>query len=357
MGSNDNLTAVLYGVNDLRLEQRPIPVPNDDEVLLKMDVVGICGSDVHYLVHGRIGHFVVEKPMVIGHEAAGTVSKVGKNVTHLKPGDRVAIEPGVGCRKCDHCRGGRYNLCDGMVFCATPPFDGNLARYYTHAADFCFKLPDHVSVEEGALLEPLSVGVRACKRGDVRFGSVVLILGAGPIGLVTLLAAKAFGASRIVITDILQSRVDKAKEMGADYGVLVQSGESDETVVQNVIAALGSRPTVSIDCAGVELTTAVAIKATVSGGMVVLVGLGAKSTMNVPISDILLREVDVRGVFRYVNDYPTALEMVASGKIDVKPLITHNYKMEDTMKAFHTSRTGEGNAIKVLIHANPEWDY
>ncbi|KAK5638777.1 hypothetical protein RI129_013072 [Pyrocoelia pectoralis] len=357
MNPDDNLTAVLYGINDLRLEQRPIPVPKDDEVLLKMDVVGICGSDVHYLVHGRIGPFVVEKPMVIGHEAAGTVAKVGRNVTNLKPGDRVAIEPGVGCRKCNYCRGGRYNLCEDMLFCATPPIDGNLARYYVHAADFCFKLPDHVSVEEAALLEPLAVGVHACKRGNVCFGSIVLILGAGPIGLVTLLASKAFGASKIVITDILQSRLDKAKEMGADYSVLVRPDESPDEIMQNIISTLGCRPTISIDCAGVELTTSVAIKTVASGGMVVLVGLGGKPTMNIPISDILLREVDVRGIFRYVNAYPIALEMVASGKIDVKPLITHNYKLEDTMKAFHTSKTGEGNAIKVLIHADPNWNY
>jgi len=157
------------------------------EVLLAMDSVGICGSDVHYLAHGRIGDFVLTKPMIIGHESAGVVAKLGKKVTTLKVGDRVAIEPGVPCRKCDHCKQGKYNLCPGMVFCATPPYDGNLTRYYKHAADFCFKLPDHVTMEEGALLEPLSVGVHACKRAEVTLGSKVLILGAGPIGLVTLM--------------------------------------------------------------------------------------------------------------------------------------------------------------------------
>ncbi|KAK4878856.1 hypothetical protein RN001_011362 [Aquatica leii] len=354
MVDTDNLTAVLYGINDLRLEQRPIPEPKDDEVLLKMEVVGICGSDVHYLVHGRIGPFVVEKPMVIGHEAAGTVAKVGKNVKDLKEGDRVAIEPGVGCRKCNYCREGRYNLCRDMAFCATPPFDGNLARYYVHAADFCFKLPDHVSLEEGALLEPLSVGVHACKRGNVGIGDTVLVLGAGPIGLVTLLTAKAFGASKVIIMDLVQSRLDTAKDLGADYTVLADSKASEEDTIQKIIDTLGCQPTKSIDCVGFEMTTRVAIQSTRTGGMVVLVGL-AQPNVNFPLSDLLLREVDVRGVFRYVNDYPTALEMVATGKVNVKPLITHNFKMEDTLSAFHTSRTGEGNAIKVLIHANPEW--
>lgn len=160
-----------------------------------MDSVGICGSDVHYLAHGRIGDFVLTKPMIIGHEAAGVVAKLGKKVTTLKVGDRVAIEPGVPYRYCDHCKQGRYNLCADMVFCATPPYDGNLTRYYKHAADFCFKLPDHVSMEEGALLEPLSVGVHACRRAGVGLGSKVLILGAGPIGLVTLLVRKSINMS------------------------------------------------------------------------------------------------------------------------------------------------------------------
>lgn len=147
-----------------------------------MDCVGICGSDVHYLVHGRIGDFIMKAPMIIGHEASGVVHKLGKNVKSLAVGDRVAIEPGVPCRICEFCKGGKYNLCPEMAFCATPPFDGNLRRFYAHAADFCFKLPDHVTMEEGALLEPLSVGVHACRRAEVSLGDNLLILGAGPIG-------------------------------------------------------------------------------------------------------------------------------------------------------------------------------
>ncbi|KAF5303279.1 hypothetical protein FQA39_LY10018 [Lamprigera yunnana] len=354
MTQNDNLTAVLYGINDLRLEQRPIPEPKDDEVLLRMEVVGICGSDVHYLVHGRIGPFIVNSPMVIGHEASGTVEKVGKDVKNLKPGDRVAIEPGVGCRRCEYCRSGSYNLCKEMAFCATPPIDGNLSRYYVHAADFCFKLPDHVSLEEGALLEPLSVGVHACKRGNIGVGDNVLILGAGPIGLVTLLTAKAFGASKVIMTDIVQSKLDMAKSLGADYTVLGNTCDSEDVIINKIVKTLGKNPSKSIDCVGSENTTRVAIQATCSGGVVTIVGL-AESEMKLPIADMLLREVDIRGVFRYVNDYPTALEMVASEKANVKPLITHHFKIEDTLKAFEVARTGEGNAIKVLIHVNPKW--
>ncbi|KAK8374803.1 hypothetical protein O3P69_015526 [Scylla paramamosain] len=198
--ANDNLSAVLYAKNDLRMENRLIPEPGPNEVLLHMSCVGICGSDVSYLKRGAIGDFIVKAPMVLGHESSGVVAKCGSNVKNLKPGDRVAIEPGVPCRMCNFCKSGKYNLCPDVVFCATPPYDGSLCRYYKHAADFCFKLPDHVSLEEGAILEPLSVGVHACRRAGVTMGSNVLVLGAGPIGLVSLLTAKAMGASQICVT-------------------------------------------------------------------------------------------------------------------------------------------------------------
>ncbi|XP_058825319.1 sorbitol dehydrogenase-like [Topomyia yanbarensis] len=350
---NDNLTAVLYGIEDLRLEQRPIPVPKDDEVLLQMDSVGICGSDVHYLVNGRIGDFVLRKPMVIGHEASGIVAKVGSKVKHLQIGDRVAIEPGYGCRVCDFCKAGRYNLCDEMIFCATPPFDGNLTRYFTHPADFCFKLPAHVTMEEGALLEPLSVGVHACRRAQVGLGSEVLILGAGPIGLVTLITAKSMGASKIVITDLLQSRLDVAKELGADETLVVERGASETEVVKQIHALFGGAPDKTIDCSGAEATSRLSILATRSGGCAVMVGMGAPE-VKLPLVNALAREVDIRGVFRYCNDYPAALSLVASGKINVKRLITHHFNIEETLDAFNTSRHGLGGAIKVMIHVQPK---
>ena len=215
--SMDNLTAILYKTGDIRLENTEVPKPAPDQVLLQMDSVGICGSDVHYWTHGAIGDFIVRAPMVLGHEAAGVVTEVGSAVTHLKAGDRVAIEPGVPCRMCKLCKTGVYNLCPDMQFCATPPVHGNLCRYYVHAADFCYKLPDNLSLEEGALMEPLAVGVHACRRAGVCIGKRVLICGAGPIGLVNLLTAKAMGASEVVITDIADNRLEVAKSMGADY--------------------------------------------------------------------------------------------------------------------------------------------
>lgn len=175
MGDKDNLTAILTKVNEIKLEQKPIPVPGCHQVLLQMEVVGICGSDIHYWLEGRCGPFILKDPMVMGHEASGVVLQCGSEVKSLKPGDRVTIEPGYGCRRCEYCKTGKYNLCPDMKFCATPPVDGNLARYYVTEADFCFKLPCNMSLEEGTLMEPLAVGVHACKLSKVTLGNYLFI--------------------------------------------------------------------------------------------------------------------------------------------------------------------------------------
>lgn len=343
--ADTNLTAILYKKGDLKLEDKQIPEPGPGEVQLCMQQVGICGSDVHYWQHGAIGDFVVREPMIVGHEASGVVSKLGEGVTTLKVGDRVAIEPGVSCRLCHFCKTGRYNLCLDMKFCATPPINGNLSRYYVHAADFCFKLPDHVSFEEGALLEPLSCGVHACNRGGVTLGSRVLICGAGPIGLVTLITAKANGASEVCVTDINESRLEMAKKLGATHTLKVTSRDPRE-VAQQIHDLMGSAPEITIECSGAAPSVQTGVYATQSGGCVVLVGMGQPDVM-MPILNAAVREVDIKGFFRYVNCYPTALAMIASGKVDVKPLITHRFSLEDSIKAFETTLRGEG--IKVMI--------
>jgi len=350
--SDDNLTAVLHGIEDLRLENQSIPDIADDQVLLEMSCVGICGSDVHYLAHGRIGDFVCNGPMIIGHEASGVVIKCGRKVKNLEVGDRVAIEPGVPCRLCAFCKKGKYNLCPEMEFCATPPFDGNLRRYYAHAADFCFKLPDHVTMEEGALLEPLSVGVHACRRAEVQLGDNILILGAGPIGLVTTITAKQMGATKVIITDLVQNRLEVAKELGADYTLLIEKGDTEAEIVQKIHKMLGVAPNKTIECSGPEITNRVGLLATQSGGCFVIVGCGPPE-VKIPLIGALTREVDIRGVFRYANDYPAALDLVASGKINVKRLVTHHFDITETAAAFDASRYGRDGAIKVMIHCQP----
>ncbi|XP_041362944.1 sorbitol dehydrogenase-like [Gigantopelta aegis] len=307
--------------------------------------VGICGSDIHYWVNGAIGDFIVKAPMVIGHEASGVVTKLGEGVSSLKIGDRVAIEPGVPCRMCKFCKIGRYNLCHDMKFCATPPIHGNLARLYTHAADFCFKLPDHVSTEEGALLEPLSVAVHACNRADVGLGHKVLICGAGPIGLVNLLTVKARGASEVCITDIDQTRLEFAKKLGADFTIKVTK-DPKETALQ-VEEVFGQPADITIECSAAPSSIKTAIFATCSGGCVLLVGM-CPGEIQLPIVNAAVREVDIKGVFRYANCYPTALAMIAADKVDVKPLITHRFKLEQTLEAFETAKSGKG--VKVMIN-------
>ncbi|XP_026939976.1 sorbitol dehydrogenase isoform X2 [Sagmatias obliquidens] len=331
-------------------ENYPIPEPGPNEVLLKMHSVGICGSDVHYWQHGRIGDFVVKKPMVLGHEASGTVIKVGSLVKHLKPGDRVAIEPGAPREADEFCKIGRYNLSPTIFFCATPPDDGNLCRFYKHNANFCYKLPDNVTFEEGALIEPLSVGIHACRRAGVTLGHKVFVCGAGPIGLVSLLVAKAMGASQVVVTDLSASRLSKAKEVGADF-LLQISNESPQEIANKVEGLLGCKPEVTIECTGVETSIQAGIYATQSGGTLVLVGLGSEMT-SVPLVHAATREVDIKGVFRYCNTWPMAISMLASKSVNVKPLVTHRFPLEKALEAFETSKKGLG--LKVMIKCDPK---
>ncbi|XP_030752024.1 sorbitol dehydrogenase-like [Sitophilus oryzae] len=349
----ENLAVVLHGINDLKIEKRPIPKLKPNQVLLQMEVVGICGSDVHFFREGRIGPFVVEKPMIIGHEGSGTVVECGPAVKTLKSGDRVAIEPQISCRMCDYCKTGNYHLCQGLYFCAAPPDDGNLSRYYAHDSDFCFKLPDNLDFEHATLMEPLAVGVHACKRGGVTSGDSVLVLGSGPIGLVSILAARAYGASKIVVTDVDDFKLKKAHEVGVDCTCNIKGLNVDEAL-ECIKSILPEHPRVTIDCCGLEDAVKVGMKATKSGGKLVLVGMGTDK-MALPITECIFREVDLLGVFRYVNDYPTAIDMVSSGKIDPKPLITHHFKFEDSVKAFETAKNKTEDYIKIMIHPNPKW--
>ena len=200
-------TAVMLGFGKMGFEERNIPQPKDDEVLVKLEYVGICGSDLHYYETGAIGDYVVEPPFVLGHEPGGTVVEVGKNVKHLKVGDRVALELGKTCGHCEFCKTGRYNLCPDVVFFATPPVDGVFQEYVAHEADLCFKLPDSVSTLEGALIEPLAVGFHAAMQGGARAGQTAVVMGAGCIGLVTMMALKAMGVSRVYVVDIMEKRL------------------------------------------------------------------------------------------------------------------------------------------------------
>jgi len=353
-GNEENLGVVVHKKQDLRIDVLPIPEPRDDEVLLRMGSVGICGSDVSFWFKGNLGGdnlYPVVEPLVLGHEASGTIVKVGAKVKGFKSGDRVAIEPGVGCRYCQFCKLGRYNLCVNRMFCGTPPTNGNLSRYYCHPADYCFKIPDHVSLEEAALCEPICVGVKATRRAELKLGQTVFITGAGPIGLVNFLVSKYLGASKVIMTDVREDRLAFARELGVDHTILIEEGMTGRTLADKVIALLGEQPDVTIECSGAEISIRAAIFATKSGGKVVLVGYTA-SEVTVPLVDAATREVDIRGVFCYENGYAAALSIVASGKVDVTKLVTHRYSIKDSLEAFDTARTGAGGAIKVMINCD-----
>lgn len=348
----ENMAAWLVAKNTLKIMPFKLPPLGPHDVRVRMKAVGICGSDVHYLREMRIAHFVVKEPMVIGHECAGVVEEIGSGVAHLSPGDRVALEPGVSCWRCRHCRGGRYNLCEDMRFFATPPVHGSLARQVVHPADLCFRLPDGVSLEEGAMCEPLSVGVHACRRAGVGPDTAgVLVLGAGPIGLVALLAARAFGAPRVVVVDVDEHRLGVARALGAAAAVRVSPDPADVPgEVERVRAAMGAEVDVTLDCAGFSKTVATALQATRPGGKVCLVGMG-HNEMTVPLTSAAIREVDVVGVFRYKDTWPLCIEFLRSGKVDVKPLITHRFgfSQREVEEAFEVSARGR-DAIKVMFN-------
>ncbi|XP_014223822.1 sorbitol dehydrogenase-like [Trichogramma pretiosum] len=347
----ENISAILHGINDLRLENTKIKEPKNDEVLLKMACVGICGSDVHYLVNGRIGDFILNKPMIMGHEASGTVIKLGKEVKHLQIGDKVAIEPGIPCRICNFCKKGKYNLCAEMKFCATPPIDGNLQQYYTHPADLCFKLPKNVTLEEGALAEPLSVAVHACKRAKVRVGSKVMIIGAGTIGLMILVTAKAMGADKVVIADVKKFNLEMAKKLGADGELLIVNPDSIEENIKNIKTLFEGFPNITIDATGVQSTINLALLVTEKGGSVVLVGMGSNE-VKLPLIQALTKEVDIKSVFRYANDYSDALNILSKTDLDVKSMITHRFKLHETIQAFEEAKSRNNNTVKVMIYCD-----
>ncbi|WP_404385750.1 NAD(P)-dependent alcohol dehydrogenase [Knoellia locipacati] len=335
-------TAVLTEPGLILVESRPVPVPADDEVVIEVRSVGVCGSDTHYYDHGRIGDHVVTGPLVLGHESAGVIVAVGSGVDPSRVGERVAIEPGVPCRACTQCLSGHYNLCPDMVFHATPPIDGTLAEYVTHLASFAFALPDSVSLDEGAMLEPLSVGIWACRRAGVSPGVRVLVTGAGPVGQLAAQVAGAFGAAEVVVADVNAHRLSVASSLGATEIVDVSS-----TSLADAYAGRPG-PDVVLECSGHEGSTQAAIRVAAPAGRVVLIGMGG-DTVALPLGDVQNRELWVTGVFRYANTWPTAIDLVASGRVSLEPLATGHFELEETAAALTAART-DPQSIKSIIH-------
>jgi D-xylulose reductase len=286
--------------------------------------------------------------MVLGHESAGTVVEVGSAVKTLVKGDRIAIEPGTPCRHCTSCLAGKYNLCDDMRFAATPPYDGTLAGFYTAPSDFCYKLPEHVSLQEGALIEPLAVGVHIVKQAEVKPGDSVVVMGAGPVGLLCMAVARAFGASTIVAVDIQPNRLEFAKGYAATHTFTPERVSAEENAARLLKeTGLLAGADAIIDASGAEPSIQTSLHAIRRGGVYVQGGMG-KADINFPILALCTKEVTAKGSFRYGSgDYKLAVELVATGKVDVKKLITGTVKFEDAEQAFIDVKAGKG--IKVLI--------
>ncbi|KAF7308771.1 L-arabinitol 4-dehydrogenase [Mycena kentingensis (nom. inval.)] len=307
--------------------------------------------DVHFPKHGAIGPMIVTDECGSGHESAGEVVEVGEGVTQWKVGDRVALEAGVPCSQpaCDACRTGRYNACPDVVFFSTPPYHGLLTRWHLHPAQWLHRLPDNVSFEEGSLCEPLAVALAGIERSGLRLGDPLLICGAGPIGLVSLLSARAAGAEPIIITDLFQSRLDFAKKLVPGVRtVLIKRGSTPMEQAADIKAVAEGELNVALECTGVESSIHTAIYSVKFGGKVFIIGVG-KNEQNFPFMHLSANEIDVSFQYRYANQYPKAIRLIAGGLIDVKPLVTHRFPLEDAISAFHVAADPAQGAIKVQI--------
>ncbi|KAK4092152.1 sorbitol dehydrogenase [Purpureocillium lilacinum] len=339
--------SVLHAARELRLEERDLAAPAPDEVQIAVQSTGLCGSDLHYFNHFRNGDILVREPLTLGHESSGTVVAAGTAVSDLRPGDRVAIEVGLPCESCEYCSQGRYNICRGMRFRssakAVPHFQGTLQERINHPARWCHKLPDDLSLDLGAVIEPLSVAMHARDRANLPEGSTVLVFGAGAVGLLAAAVSKAAHASAVIIADIQKDRVDFAVANGyADAGVVVPMARP-QTIEEKLLYAadvadkikateVHGRPigevTAVYECTGVETCVQSSIYAAKPGGKVMIIGMGTP-VLTLPMSAAALREVDLLGVFRYANTYKRAIDLLSSPPPempDLKTLVTHRYK-------------------------------
>ena len=337
---------VLEQARKLALRDIDIPLevgPRD--VKIKIHTVGVCGSDVHYYTHGRIGPFKVDSPMVLGHEASGTVVETGHEVTHLRVGDRVCMEPGIPQFDSPATMRGLYNLDPAVRFWATPPVHGCLTPYVVHPAAFTFRLPDNVSFAEGAIVEPLSIGLQAAKKAAMKPGDVAVVIGAGTIGAMTALAALAGGASRVILADVIKEKL----ALFANHAAVTTVDVRAHSLLDAVRAATGDwGADVVFEASGNAKVYDGLIDLLCPGGCAVLVGMPVDP---VPIDVVALqaKEARIESVFRYANIFPRALALISSGMIDVKPFISRKFAFADGLRAFEEAAAGHPHDVKIQI--------
>ncbi len=315
------------------------------DVRIKTHTVGICGSDVHYYTHGKIGPFVVTEPMVLGHEAAGTVIEVGAEVSDLKLGDRVCMEPGIPDPNSRAAKLGIYNVDPAVRFWATPPIHGCLAPQVVHPARYTFRLPDNVSFAEGAMVEPFAIGMQAALRARIQPGDVAVVTGAGPIGMMVALAALAGGCAKVLVSDLAQPKLD----IIARYPGIEVVNLKDQPVRERVAEMTGGwGADVVFECSGNARAILDLPNLVRPGGAIVLVGMPV-DPVPFDIVGLQAKEARVETVFRYANIYDRAINLLGSGKVDLKPLISANYGFEDGIAAFERAAEGRPDDVKIQI--------
>ncbi len=337
---------VLERQHELKL--RDIDLPMDvgpGMVKIRIHTVGVCGSDVHYYTHGKIGPFVVNAPMVLGHEAAGTVVEVGAGVTNLKVGDRVCMEPGVPDSNSRASRLGMYNVDPAVSFWATPPIHGVLTPHVVHPANYTFKLPDNVSFAEGALVEPFAVGMQAATKARITPGDTAVVIGAGPIGTMVALAALAGGCARVIIADLAQPKLDIA----ARYQGVIPVNVKDRNLKEEVDRLTENwGADVVFECSGSPRAWQGIAELPRPGGTIVVVGLPV-DPVAFDIATLSVKEITIASVFRYAHQYDRAIALMASGRVDLKPLISETFGFEDSIKAFDRAVEGRPADVKLQI--------
>lgn len=337
--SETNLVAVMHGVGELRIEQRAVPEPGPGEVLVEVSSVGVCGSDVHFFEHGRIGLDIVEPPHVLGHEVAGRVVAHGAGATWPPIGTRVAVEPSRPCGTCKVCRIGRYNLCPDMRYFSAPPMDGAFARYVTAPTSFAFPVPDSVSDDAAALIEPVSVVLHAGRRTGIGAGDRILIAGAGPIGLLMAQMARAMGATDVVMSDTNPRRLARAAETAANETVDVS-----RTRLQDAVPEVDA----FIECSGNPAALISGIECVRRAGRATIVGMSPEQTAEIPIAVMQAREIDLVLTFRFANVYDAAIELVASGAVDPTSIVTGHFTLEETKRALRAAKS-DPSSVKSIV--------
>jgi L-iditol 2-dehydrogenase len=334
--SDEQRVAVLQEPERMTVETRPVPAPGPGEVQVAVRAVSVCGSDVHYYEHGRIGGFVMHGPLVLGHETSGVVSALGEGVDAPAVGTRVALEPQRNCGRCEQCTRGRYHLCPWIEFFATPPIDGSFAQYVTVPAHRAHPVPDALSDDAAAMIEPLAVALHSAGKADIGPGSRVLVTGGGPVGLLCLQVARARGAAHVTVSDPVARRRDVARDFGADAVLDPTSQSADDVPPVDVV----------LECSGVQPAVDLAIAATAPAATVVLVGTGAQVTL--PLDVVQSRELVVKGTFRYAHAYPAAIELAAAGAVRLDAMVTSHHDLDGAVDALMAARR-DPEAIKAVV--------